>query len=239
MSEGSSPLSDMPASMDANNQDAAGTKTESSLPTTAADVKVETPTTPDAEDTTAETPVPTTPNTPISTKRAASPNGENGSPAKKTKGRASPKKVTPARQRKAPNKTPTSARAIAATIEELSTEDRLLLSMKDQGKSWKEINDAWKAATGVEVAKSTLPNRYARLRANITSMSESDQQNLVKAKQLVEEQFEQQKWESISQKMQELGTAEKFSTSVLQKQLQKMGTTKIHTPEDPLDNVEE
>lgn len=125
-------------------------------------------------------------------------------------------------------------------MDELSSEDRLLLNMKDQGKSWKEIGEAWQAATGIAPAKSTLPNRYARLRANITTMSEADQRHLVAAKAAVEAEFEVSKWERIAQKMQELGSAEKFSSNVLQKQLAKMQVTQVAQPaEDPLDEVAE
>lgn len=132
-----------------------------------------------------------------------------------------------------------SGRAIATSKDELSAEDRLLLSMKDQGKSWKEIGEAWAAITGTAPAKSTLPNRYARLRANITTMSEADQQNLIEAKAYVEQKQEQEKWEQIAQRMQELGSAEKFSITVLQKQLQKMEVAKAQTPVNPFEDVAE
>lgn len=132
-----------------------------------------------------------------------------------------------------------SARSIATSMDELSAEDRLLLNMKDQGKSWKEIGEAWKAATGVAPAKSTLPNRYARLRANITSMSDVDQQNLAAAKAMVEQAFEAKKWEQIAEKMTELGSAERFSTNVLQKQFSKMEAAKAEASVNPFEDVEE
>ncbi|KAH7052052.1 hypothetical protein B0J12DRAFT_61793 [Macrophomina phaseolina] len=187
---------------------------------------------------------PITPKTPGSAKRAANDGDENDSPPmkkKKKKGRASPKVPATPRQRKAPTKTPSSARSIATTTDELSTEDRLLLSMKDQGKSWKDIAEVWKNATGVTPAKSSLPNRYARLRANITTMSEMDQNNLLTAKADVESAFEASKWERISQRMQDLGTTKKYSVSVLQKQLQKIGTAanKAQSPTKPSNGAEE
>ncbi|EKG14130.1 hypothetical protein MPH_08703, partial [Macrophomina phaseolina MS6] len=112
--------------------------------------------------------------------------------------------------------------------------------MKDQGKSWKDIAEVWKNATGVTPAKSSLPNRYARLRANITTMSEMDQNNLLTAKADVESAFEASKWERISQRMQDPGTTKKYSVSVLQKQLQKIGTAanKAQSPTRPSNGAE-
>ncbi|KAF4533816.1 uncharacterized protein LTHEOB_3429 [Lasiodiplodia theobromae] len=233
MSARSSPLSDVPADMDADDKTGV-IKNEASLDAEVKLEEVDGQKTPESNP--FETPVPATPKTP---KRSAPETAGDESPVKKTKGRASPKGNTPARQRKAPTKTPNSGRAIATSKDELSAEDRLLLSMKDQGKSWKEIGEAWAAVTGTAPAKSTLPNRYARLRANITTMSEADQQNLIEAKAYVEQKQEQEKWEQIAQRMQELGSAEKFSITVLQKQLQKMEVAKAQTPVNPFEDVAE
>ncbi|OJD34389.1 uncharacterized protein BKCO1_23000123 [Diplodia corticola] len=233
MSNRSTPLSDVPAdTMDADTQ-AAGIKVEIKTE----DVDHQTALEPGEGR--AGTPVTVTPNTPPSAKRAATESADEGSTVKKTKGRASPKSSTPARQRKAPVKTPSSGRTIATSVDQLSSEDRLLLNMKDQGKSWKEIGEAWKVITGIEPAKSTLPNRYARLRANITTMSETDQQLLLTAKAFVEQKQEQEKWEQIAQRMQELGSAEKFSVTVLQKQFQKMEAARAQPPVNPFEDIAE
>ncbi|KAL0264797.1 hypothetical protein SLS55_000750 [Diplodia seriata] len=238
MSTHSTPLTDVPSDMAVDAQ-AGHIKAEASP---SAEVKAEDEghqTTPETEEGPADTPVTETPKTPHAAKRSAAESTEDGSPVKKTKGRASPKTATPARQRRAPVKAPSTARMIATSVDQLSSEDRLLLNMKDEGKSWKEIGEAWKMITGVAPAKSTLPNRYARLRANITTMTETDQQNLLTAKTYVEQKQEQEKWEQIAQRMQELGSSEKFSTTILQKQFQKMEVARAQAEANPFEDVAE
>jgi hypothetical protein len=39
--------------------------------------------------------------------------------------------------------------------------DKMLIDMRDSGKSWDEIRKAWENMTGDKTAYSTLPNRYS------------------------------------------------------------------------------
>lgn len=64
----------------------------------------------------------------------------------------------------------------------------------------------WEMITGKKPAKSTLPNRYARLKANIEAVKEDDKPKLFEAKKTVEERFEREKWNQIAAAMKELGT---------------------------------
>ncbi|OCK79715.1 hypothetical protein K432DRAFT_443679 [Lepidopterella palustris CBS 459.81] len=153
--------------------------------------------------------MPRSPKTPRSNKRAADVGVDEedaeGTPSKKAK--ASGKAIGGSK--------------IATSIAELSTVDRLLLSMKDSGKTWSEINEAWKAATGETPGKSTLPNRYARLKANITQMKAEDQEKLMIAFKKVHDRFEREKWELVRKAMEEAG-AESYNTTILQKQHKKL-----------------
>ncbi|KAF2136118.1 uncharacterized protein K452DRAFT_214369, partial [Aplosporella prunicola CBS 121167] len=94
---------------------------------------------------------------------------------------------------------------ISTSFDDLSEEDYLLIEMKDSGKGWEEIRAAWRDLTGQETAKSTLPNRYSRLKANLSNLSDQDLQNLVDAKAEVELEFEQEMWGRIQQRMAEKG----------------------------------
>ncbi|KAK7518141.1 uncharacterized protein IWZ02DRAFT_491926 [Phyllosticta citriasiana] len=147
-------------------------------------------------------------------------------PAKRTKGRLTPEgaDMDPgARQRKKPPKKAVSTpKAIGTTVDELDPVDRKMIQMKDSGYGWKDIGKMWTEATGEVTAKSTLPNRYARIKANIMTMPEDEQRKLAEAIVWVEEDFEKTKWERISQRMQEQGVETKYAIGILQKQYQKM-----------------
>lgn len=60
------------------------------------------------------------------------------------------------------------------SYESASEEDKMLLRMKDEGKVWAEIREAWEKMTGEKVGKSTLSSRYARIKANFTVLSKDD-----------------------------------------------------------------
>ncbi|KAK8152259.1 hypothetical protein BC567DRAFT_253061 [Phyllosticta citribraziliensis] len=162
-----------------------------------------------------------------SVKRSASDVDERvASPAKRTKGRLTPEPteedlLTPARQRKLTRRQST-PKTIGASLDQLDPLDLKLVQMKDSGYGWKDIGKMWTEATGEVTAKSTLPNRYARIKANIMTLPEDEQRKLVEAIAWVEEDYEKTKWERISQRMQEQGVETKYAISILQKQYQKM-----------------
>lgn len=90
-----------------------------------------------------------------------------------------------------------------------------MVQMKDAGKGWKVINAMWEKETGDRPAKSTLPNRYSRLMANLTSIPEDDQAKLAEAKAFVEQDFAKTKWERIGQRMRELGVENRYAVCVV------------------------
>lgn len=171
-------------------------------------------------------PTPVTPKAPRTPKSgskrsAANEDGENDvdvTPTKKAKPR---KGDTTPRQRKTSGK-PMGSNKIATSVEELSVQDRLLLTMKDAGKSWSDIIAAWKDATGDTPGKSTLPNRYARLKANITQMKQEDQEILLIAYKKVHEKFERDKWDLIKKTMEDDGADNSYTTATIQKQYKKL-----------------
>ncbi|TKA81975.1 hypothetical protein B0A49_00470 [Cryomyces minteri] len=174
---------------------------------------------------------PVAPTTPVESKKRASnvaASGDDGDdigigpgPAKRFK---TDKPATTPRLRKAPTKAITPGRAIPRTMEECNEADRMLLSMRDTGKAWDEIKEAWEAATGEKVGRSTLPNRYTRLKANVMVFPAEDNIKLLAAKKTVEETFEKEKWSMIANDIIRNGGGA-HSVTILQKQHKKLMET--------------
>lgn len=72
----------------------------------------------------------------------------------------------------------------------------------------------WKTITGEEVGKSTLPNRYSRLKSNLSIFPEDDCKKLVQAKQEIEENFEKEKWNLIKACMEKNGVTNSYTVSL-------------------------
>ena len=64
--------------------------------------------------------------------------------------------------------------AIPTSWAEVGEADNKLIQMKDKGCSWEAIRKMWKEMTGQGVAPSTLPNRYNRVKANLTVLQDSE-----------------------------------------------------------------
>lgn len=63
------------------------------------------------------------------------------------------------------------------------------------------------------MATSTLPNRYSRIREFNLTFSEEDDELLLKSKRIIEETFDQEKWEMIKEFMLARG-AGRFTVSL-------------------------
>ncbi|KAL2352489.1 hypothetical protein BJ546DRAFT_1064223 [Cryomyces antarcticus] len=172
---------------------------------------------------------PVAPATPVKSKKRASnvtasggdgdDSGIGPGPAKRS---MTDKPATTPRLRKAPAKTP--GRAIPRTMGECNEADRMLLSMRDAGKAWDEIKEAWEAATGEKVGRSTLPNRYTRLKANVMVFPVEDNIKLLAARKTVEETFEKEKWSMIANDIIRNGGGA-YSVTILPKQHKKLMET--------------
>ncbi|KAJ9200594.1 hypothetical protein DTO164E3_1352 [Paecilomyces variotii] len=135
--------------------------------------------------------------------------------------------------------TPTPVKKAKATIptsyEEAGREDRLLLQMKDkENKTWSEIREAWFGLTGVQVGGSTLPIRYARLKANFITFTPDDCAKLFEAKKEVDDKLEQERWRMIAEGL-ETKTGKKFPVGAVQKkfkELVKKGNSAIVAKEE-------
>ncbi|CAD6583451.1 MAG: hypothetical protein ASARMPRED_001329 [Alectoria sarmentosa] len=59
--------------------------------------------------------------------------------------------------------------AIPHSLDEASAADTMLVRMREEGRSWLEIEEAWEKRTGKAQRQRTLSRRYARIRANLAS----------------------------------------------------------------------
>ena len=78
--------------------------------------------------------------------------------------------VTGRRRQRAAAITQISARDISHSWRTASAADKMLVKMKQRGCSWLKIRKAWKELTGEWPAQSTLPNRYSRVKDNLTRL---------------------------------------------------------------------
>ena len=96
----------------------------------------------------------------------------NGAEASITEGPAITKKGA-ARKRASAGKIGNNV-PISTSLETASAEDKMLFKLKEEGKSWAVIREAWETMTGEKTKNSTLPNRYVRLKSNFMTLKEGD-----------------------------------------------------------------
>ena len=77
-------------------------------------------------------------------------------------------------RKRAAAKTHMSTRDISRSWKTASPADKMLMKMKRKGCGWMEIRTAWQELTGEWPAPSTLPNRYSRIKDNITRLEPGD-----------------------------------------------------------------
>ena len=78
------------------------------------------------------------------------------------------------RRQRAPPKTHICARDISRSWKTANPADKMLVKMKERGCDWLEIRKAWQELTGEWPAPSTLPNRYNRVKDNLTRLKPGD-----------------------------------------------------------------
>ncbi|KAF2233637.1 hypothetical protein EV356DRAFT_503446 [Viridothelium virens] len=105
---------------------------------------------------------------------------------------------------------------------ELSQLDKdIIFLYEEKGKTWDQIRKWYTRQTGETPGKSTLGNRYARIKAAGYNFTENDNQLLIESKAEVEAAFEKEKWPRISDLMAEKGSSRKYNVQTLQKQWKK------------------
>ena len=77
-------------------------------------------------------------------------------------------------RQRAPAKSHVSAHSIPRSWKTATPADKMLMKMKDRGSGWLEIRKAWQELTGQWPAASTLPNRYNRIKDNLTHLKSGD-----------------------------------------------------------------
>lgn len=72
------------------------------------------------------------------------------------------------------NKAKTGSLPIPISWAEAGVADRMLVTSRDNGENWAKIRKEWKEMTGLDTAASTLPVRYSRLKAIMTTLEDGD-----------------------------------------------------------------
>ncbi|KAG6997677.1 hypothetical protein G7Y79_00038g074360 [Physcia stellaris] len=70
---------------------------------------------------------------------------------------------------------------ISSSYETAIPADKMIVKLKEEGKSWNEIRMKWTEMTGQESKGSSLPNRYIRLIANFMHLYKGDDARLLNA----------------------------------------------------------
>ncbi|KZZ87057.1 hypothetical protein AAP_06003 [Ascosphaera apis ARSEF 7405] len=116
-----------------------------------------------------------------------------------------------------PRKKAVSSNKVPTCLEEASPEDRLIITMKEQGHSWGEIRAAWEKLTGVKVSNQYCSVRHHRIKANFTVIDERDVPKLIEARQIVEKEM----CTYIAKTLVSLGGGD-YAAAVIQKKLKEL-----------------
>lgn len=73
--------------------------------------------------------------------------------------------------------------------------------MAQNNVAWKTVKQRYCEITGEDYGKSTLPNRYERLMTNFIIIRDEDNVPLLEAKKEIEDEFDEQKWDLIAQRL--------------------------------------
>ena len=90
------------------------------------------------------------------------------------------------------------------------------------GKSWGLIRAEWERLTGDKVGGSTLPNRYPRVLAAISSVEDEHLEQLKASHAAIEAAMKAEMWGRVSKHMKENGVETEYQAAVLEKAWKKM-----------------
>ncbi|EAW11986.1 uncharacterized protein ACLA_007450 [Aspergillus clavatus NRRL 1] len=116
----------------------------------------------------------------------------------------------------------TSLGPVPTSLASAGLADKMILRMRDgEGRSWTDITAAWTTMTGIKVEGSTLRKRYTAMKANFVSFSAEDEARILKVKKEVEDKFEQEKWQKISEGVEADGGG-KYPAMAIQKKIKEL-----------------
>ncbi|KAF2219586.1 hypothetical protein BDZ85DRAFT_268682 [Elsinoe ampelina] len=111
-----------------------------------------------------------------------------------------------ARKRKAPSKPPIAKQPIPKSYAECNEADKALIDMRDAGEDWDTITARYGEISGLHTdCKSTLPNRYNRMKTNFVTINDEDAIVLFQAKIEVDKQMADELWGRVAEKVEEMG----------------------------------
>ncbi|KAL2788387.1 hypothetical protein BJX66DRAFT_340309 [Aspergillus keveii] len=155
-------------------------------------------------------------------KRARKAAGDTTTPTKRAKkdstGSPSTKGATPRKAALPP---------VPSSLAEAGTEDKMILNLRDEDKTWGGITKLFISVTGIQVGGTTLRLRHAAMKAKFVEIPDEDATRLLRLKKEIEDKFESEKWARISEAIVADGGG-KYPTAALQKkfkQLEKEGVS--------------
>ncbi|KAF4550097.1 Hypothetical protein D9617_18g032880 [Elsinoe fawcettii] len=111
-----------------------------------------------------------------------------------------------ARKRNAPKKPVLAKQSIPRSYAECGEADKALVDMRDAGEEWDAIATKYAEISGITTdCKSTLPNRYSRMKTNFVTMNDEDAIILFQAKIEIDKQMADELWGRVAEKVEELG----------------------------------
>lgn len=89
----------------------------------------------------------------------------------------------------------------------------MMITMFEGGSPWPEIATKWQKMTGRKAQKSTLPNRYQRIKDKLVVMRDEDRVFMLEARSEVNTAWETERWERMAALIEEKG-GQKYTVSL-------------------------
>lgn len=118
---------------------------------------------------------------------------------------------------------------------EASDADHTLFRMKNENRTWDEIQRVWKEKTGNDITKKGLSKRFIRLRDQLQDIQEVDTDLLFDVVEKIEEGFAREKWQLVTEAMARKG-ASGYSKDFFEKQWHRQKS--IDRPPKPGDAID-
>ncbi|MCJ1312117.1 hypothetical protein MMC25_005791 [Agyrium rufum] len=118
------------------------------------------------------------------------------------------------------------AMPIPKSYEEAGEADRLMVQMRNEDKTWAEIQAMWLEHTGTEKTSASLQKRFSRIKDNLTKLEDGEasmvpEDLMVRLLQNIEAKLANEKWGMLAADMEKEG-CKKYGTPFLQKQMKRI-----------------